>query len=96
MIIYPANVPESPRPTDWRDNALCSSKKGEDPEDWFPNGASVDAKAAENHAKAVCWVCPSADLCLQWALETGQEYGVWGGLSESERRRIRRRKRAVS
>ena len=42
-------------------------------------------------AKAVCRRCDVVDECLQWALETGQDAGVWGGLSEDERRALKRR-----
>ena len=42
-------------------------------------------------AKAVCRRCAVVDECLRWALETGQDAGVWGGLSEDERRALKRR-----
>jgi WhiB family redox-sensing transcriptional regulator len=42
-------------------------------------------------AKAVCRRCPVVDTCLTWALESGQDAGVWGGLSEDERRALKRR-----
>ncbi|MBM02858.1 MAG: hypothetical protein CMH43_03980 [Micrococcales bacterium] len=40
---------------------------------------------------AVCRRCPVVDECLRWALESGQDAGVWGGLSEDERRALKRR-----
>jgi hypothetical protein len=40
-------------------------------------------------AKAVCWRCPVLDACREHALVTAEPYGVWGGLSETDRRRIR-------
>jgi len=43
-------------------------------------------------AKAVCRRCDVREQCLQWALETGQDAGVWGGLSEDERRALKRRR----
>lgn len=46
-------------------------------------------QAAE--AKAVCRRCPVADLCLQWAFDHGETHGVWGGMTEQERRAYRRR-----
>lgn len=79
----------SQRADNWRDNAACRS---EDPEDWFPIGASPAAKAQERHAKAVCWHCPSLEACGRWALETRQPFGVWGGMSEGQRRAILRRR----
>jgi len=42
-------------------------------------------------AKAVCRRCDVVDQCLQWALESGQDAGVWGGMSEDERRALKRR-----
>jgi WhiB family redox-sensing transcriptional regulator len=42
-------------------------------------------------AKAVCRRCPVSQQCLAWALESGQDAGVWGGLSEDERRALKRR-----
>ena len=41
----------------------------------------------------MCRRCPSMDPCLTWALETGQDAGVWGGTSEEERRALTRRQR---
>jgi len=42
-------------------------------------------------AKAVCRRCEVVDTCLRWAIESRQETGVWGGLSEDERRALKRR-----
>ena len=42
-------------------------------------------------AKTVCGRCTVTEICLQYALETGQDSGVWGGLSEDERRALKRR-----
>ena len=77
------------RATDWRDQAAC---REEDPEVFFPIGATPAAKAVERHAKAVCFRCPSMEECGRWAFETRQPFGVWGGLSEKERRKILRRR----
>jgi WhiB family redox-sensing transcriptional regulator len=90
-ITYSAAVPETRRKADWRDDALC---RQEDPEDFFPNGATPAAKAAERHAKAVCWRCPSIRPCGQWALQTGEKNGVWGGMTENERLKILRQRAA--
>lgn len=73
---------------DWRHNAVCS---GEDPELFFPIGDTGPSALQIEEAKAVCRRCPVMDQCLQWALESGQESGVWGGLSEAERRSMKRR-----
>jgi WhiB family transcriptional regulator, redox-sensing transcriptional regulator len=67
---------------DWRHRAAC---RDEDPELFFPMGKSGPAIQQLAEAKAVCERCPVKDECLRWALETGQNDGVWGGLGEDER-----------
>lgn len=44
-------------------------------------------------AKAICRTCTVRDECLRFALDTSQEYGIWGGTDEKDRQRIRRRQR---
>ena len=63
----------------------------EDPELFFPIGSIGPALRQIEDAKQVCRNCTVADVCLQWALETGQDAGVWGGLSEVERRVLKHR-----
>jgi WhiB family redox-sensing transcriptional regulator len=65
----------------WRDLALCAET---DPEAFFPEkGGSV------RQAKAVCRGCDVRVQCLEYALEHDEKFGIWGGLSERERRRVR-------
>lgn len=72
---------------DWRHNAVC---RGEDPELFFPVGNSGPALAQIAKAKLVCNRCPvSPSACS--AIESGQDAGVWGGMSEDERRALKRR-----
>lgn len=67
----------------WQEQALCSQS---DPEAWFPEkGGSV------REAKRVCARCPVKTECLEWALTTDERFGVAGGLSERERRAMKRR-----
>ncbi|MCF3105415.1 WhiB family transcriptional regulator [Streptomyces roseoverticillatus] len=73
---------------DWRHNAVC---REEDPELFFPLGNTGPALLQIEEAKAVCRRCPVMEQCLQWALEVGVPDGVWGGLSEDERRAMKRR-----
>lgn len=75
--------------TDWRHNAACQQ---EDPELFFPRGETGPSISQIEEATAVCRRCPVVDACALWALETRQDAGVWGGLSETERRRIHRRR----
>ncbi|HLR56011.1 MAG TPA: WhiB family transcriptional regulator [Actinomycetales bacterium] len=74
---------------DWRSQAACLE---EDPELFFPIGNTGPALLQIDEAKAVCQRCPVMETCLKWALETGQDAGVWGGLSEDERRALKRRR----
>ena len=53
--------------------------------------AIEELEAGIEEAKAVCRRCDVMDTCLKWALENGQDAGVWGGLSEDERRALKRR-----
>jgi WhiB family redox-sensing transcriptional regulator len=73
---------------DWRHDALC---RDEDPELFFPIGTTGPATTQVEQAKVVCRRCPVVQPCLEWALETDQEAGVWGATSEDERRALRRR-----
>ncbi|WP_370424318.1 WhiB family transcriptional regulator (plasmid) [Streptomyces sp. QH1-20] len=73
---------------DWRHNAVC---REEDPDLFFPVGNTGPALLQIEEAKAVCRRCPVMKQCLQWALGSGQDFGVWGGLSEDERRSLKRR-----
>lgn len=71
---------------DW-ELAAC---RDHDPELFFPLTAHGPGSAQLAEAKAVCGGCPLQRGCLQWAMDTGQEAGVWGGTSEDERRAMRR------
>lgn len=76
---------------DWRNSAAC---RDQDPELFFPVGTTDRALAQLERAKAVCRACPVREPCLQWAMGSepiGQESGVCAGLSESERRSLKRR-----
>jgi len=84
-----------PLATDWRDQARCLGL----PVDLFfppfeeedPSGQEAKRLIAE--AKKVCASCSVRLECLEYALETRQEYGVWGGTTSLERKRIRRQRR---
>ena len=74
--------------SDWRDDGECLTA---DPELFFPVGDKGLAKEQVEDAKRICAPCVVRLTCLRWALDTGQEHGVWGGLSEAERRGLKRR-----
>jgi WhiB family redox-sensing transcriptional regulator len=73
---------------DWRNEANCLDQ---DPELFFPVGNTGPALFQIEEAKLVCNACDVRGTCLAWALETGQDHGVWGGLSEDELRSMKRR-----
>ena len=73
---------------DWRHRAAC---RDVDPELFFPIGNTGPALMQIEEAKQVCRACPVSEPCLKWAIESGQDAGVWGGLSEDERRALKRR-----
>jgi WhiB family redox-sensing transcriptional regulator len=71
----------------WRNQATC---RDTDPELFFPVGTTGQALLQIAKAKSVCCQCPVHIDCLEFALETNQDTGIWGGASEEERRQIRR------
>jgi len=75
----------------WRQGAACADV---DPDLFFPVGVTGPAVPHIAAAKAVCGTCAVQTQCLEFAITTNQEYGVWGGTSEEERRALRRAWRA--
>ncbi len=71
----------------WRHRSLC---RDSDPELFFPIGTTGIAIDQIDAAKNVCRRCDVRPECLEFALATNQEAGVWGGATEDERRRLRR------
>lgn len=72
----------------WRRDAIC---RDTDPDLFFPVGTTGYALVQIDCAKEVCGECPVKVDCLDYALETNQDSGIWGGTSEEERRTLRRR-----
>jgi WhiB family redox-sensing transcriptional regulator len=73
---------------DWRHIAAC---RDVDPELFFPIGNTGPALLQIEEAKQVCRRCEATEACLRWALDSSQDSGVWGGMSEDERRALKRR-----
>ncbi len=74
---------------DWRTDAAC---RNTDPELFFPIGTTGMALAQIESAKAVCHTCPGEAMCLEYAMATNQDAGIWGGTSEEDRRAMRRQR----
>jgi len=72
---------------DWRDHSAC---RDTDPDLFFPVGTTGPAIEQIESAKAVCRTCDVQTECLEYALVTNQDSGIWGGTSEEERRALRR------
>src|SRR5690242_8005745 len=72
---------------EWRDRAAC---RDTNPELFFPIGTTGLAIDQIDAARAVCAQCPVMSECLEFALATNQEAGVWGGTTEDERRKLRK------
>ena len=67
----------------WQERALCAQT---DPEAFFP-----EKGGSTREAKRVCLSCDVRGECLEYALAHDERFGIWGGLSERERRRLKRR-----
>jgi WhiB family redox-sensing transcriptional regulator len=76
------DLPETER--GWQERANCL---GVDPDLFFP-----ERGASTKEAKSVCNGCEVRMECLEYALRHGEKFGIWGGMSERERRRIRRQR----
>ena len=70
-------------PLAWQEDALCAQS---DPEAFFP-----EKGGSTRDAKRICAQCTVRAECLEYALKNDERFGIWGGLSERERRRLRRR-----
>jgi len=66
----------------WQDKALCAQT---DPEAFFP-----EKGGSTREAKRVCAKCDVREPCLEYALDHDERFGIWGGMSERDRRRLRR------
>jgi WhiB family transcriptional regulator, redox-sensing transcriptional regulator len=72
----------APEDLSWQDCGLCAET---DPDAFFP-----EKGGSTREAKRVCRSCEVRAECLEYALETDQRFGIWGGMSERERRRLKR------
>ena len=72
----------------WQDYANC---RGADADLFFP-----ERGASTRKAKAICHACDVKKECLDYAIVNGEKFGIWGGMSERERRRVRRQRQVAS
>ncbi|WP_413467061.1 WhiB family transcriptional regulator [Mycolicibacterium sp. 120270] len=77
-----AIAPLTPEDDLWQEKALCAQT---DPEAFFP-----EKGGSTREAKRICQGCEVRDACLEYALAHDERFGIWGGLSERERRRLKR------
>jgi WhiB family transcriptional regulator, redox-sensing transcriptional regulator len=70
------------QPPDWYGDALCAQT---DPESFYP-----ERGGSTREAKSTCLRCEVRDDCLAYALDNDERFGIWGGLSERERRKVKR------
>lgn len=76
------DVPVGAGPFAWKDQALCAQT---DPEAFFP-----EKGGSTREAKRVCQSCEVRAECLEYALANDERFGIWGGLSERERRKLKK------
>ena len=76
------DVDEAANELEWQERALCAQT---DPEAFFP-----EKGGSTREAKRVCLSCEVRVQCLDYALENDERFGIWGGLSERERRKVKK------
>ncbi|MBN9240088.1 MAG: WhiB family transcriptional regulator [Leifsonia sp.] len=76
-------VEDDDNPLSWQSDSLCAQT---DPEAFFP-----EKGGSTRDAKKICGSCEVRARCLEYALENDERFGIWGGLSERERRKLRKR-----
>lgn len=88
MAISPSHLLSLTLASDeWRDFAAC---RDTDPDLFFPVGTTGAAIEQIESAKSVCHQCDAQAQCLEFAMATNQDSGIWGGTSEDERRKLRK------
>lgn len=80
----------SPPPADWRHHGACATH--DEPDIWFAGRNGSEARAQTNEAQDICYGCPVLQQCGQWALDAREVWGVWGGMTETQRRSVLRRR----
>jgi WhiB family redox-sensing transcriptional regulator len=83
---------DNPEKLDWQEQAACRDYDnvlffGPD-----QGESELEKQAREARAKSICQRCPVSEPCLEFAMETNQKYGIWGGLTDKERASLKRRR----
>lgn len=83
---------EADEQLEWQEDAACrqfdnvlffGAEEGE---------SELERQTRESHAKSICQTCPVKAPCLEFAMETNQKYGIWGGYTDKERSSLKRRR----
>jgi WhiB family redox-sensing transcriptional regulator len=82
LVNDPFDLADATTDDQWQERALCAQT---DPEAFFP-----EKGGSTREAKRICLGCEVRDACLEYALAHDERFGIWGGLSERERRRLKR------
>ena len=83
LVEFSSLLPEGEGEGSWQERALCAQT---DPEAFFP-----EKGGSTREAKMVCVSCEVRAECLEYALANDERFGIWGGLSERERRKLKKR-----
>lgn len=93
-IALAMSSPQTPNTADrWRTQAACRTQ---DPDLFFPAGTTGHWLTQTEAAKAVCRTCPVMNTCLNWAMNQGQQDGIWGGTTKKERENLRRQQLRIA
>ncbi|MEO7130692.1 MAG: WhiB family transcriptional regulator [Dermatophilaceae bacterium] len=83
LQLITSDIGEAEGELGWQERGLCAQT---DPEAFFP-----EKGGSTRDAKKVCVECPVRQECLEYALSNDERFGIWGGLSERERRKLKKR-----
>ena len=76
---------------EWKNDALCARVGS--PDQWFSTGNGHDSRLAEKRTALICVGCRVKDACLSYALENREEWGIWGGMTTTQRNSLLRKQR---
>jgi len=71
----------------WRKRSACKGQSSRAADPWYPEDDDYSQESTWI-ARTICASCPVREMCLEYAIETGQQHGIWGGLDPEERRKV--------